>query len=103
MPELVEIQGNVLLSWHADTAAEAIATSHDKKDTVASFNWIEVGYIFENRTSIDDHGDSILAEAIRESWEAHLLRLYPERRFDVRVLTPEETGSTVGVGFREID
>lgn len=48
------------------------------------------------------HEDELLlAKKIATAWDAWLKVKYPNRSFVIRVLSPEETGSTVGVIFFE--
>jgi hypothetical protein len=66
-----------------------------------SFNFLEVSYAFSDRRS-SNGGDALLAEFIAEAWRGRLTLLYSPRKFEVSVLSPEQTGSVVGVQFFEI-
>ena len=109
MPELVIISNSVLLT-------SAVSDSENKKkflsallknnsnlsELEASFNFIELGYLFNPAgRDTDDDQDLLLAKLIAISWRRHLVDEYPERRFVVEVLTSDITGSTVGVHFYE--
>ncbi len=74
----------------------------------ASYNSIEVAYLFMNRNVyLNESEDSDipeikLAHIIADAWADRLKRLYPARVFKVPVLTPEESGSVHSVEFYEI-
>lgn len=106
-PELIEIDSSVLLKSRVSNkeAIEEFRKSNkegksDLSQIESNFNWIEVGSIFANRESSEEE-DVLLATKIRDAWEAWLRYLYPNRRFIVRIIPPEETGETIGVGFHE--
>jgi hypothetical protein len=76
-------------------------SSDDLALLLSSYNWLEVSYLFADRTGSDEE-DIALAYAIADAWSARLQGLYPDRTFEVRVIPSSDTGSTVGVGFREL-
>jgi hypothetical protein len=107
LPDIEEFCGRVVLSVPISDpegrkrfVSAVESEDADREEMVASFNWIEVGYVFSKRRSTDEE-DEVLATLIAESWRNLLKGRYPERQFIVRVIPPEETGSTVGVGFVE--
>jgi len=108
VPEFKLVAGRVILDdGNAPEAyAKAITESLSGEVDPDSFNWIEVFYLFaESDTGIDPHhydDDHVLAELIAEAWRGRLLSLFPDRKFVVEVMSPDVTGSVVGVGFREI-
>jgi hypothetical protein len=76
------------------------ASTMSPEDLEASFNWRELPYLFSNRdTTVKEC--KILAGFIVEAWKARLSMLFPQRQFVVRILSSDETGGGVGVGFRE--
>lgn len=107
LPEIEEFCGRIVLS-QALSCPEArkrfISTAKsddpDRQEGIGSFNWLEVGYLFADRSSSEEE-DECLAVIIAECWGNLLKGRYPERQFVVSVIPPEETGSTVGVGFVE--
>ena len=109
MPELQLIQDSILLGWNLpDESAkrrfvDALAEGKQSRQQLeTSFNFIEVGYLFDAPgRDTEDEEDEILAKLIKNAWEGWLKVSYPDRRFKVEVLSPEETGSTVGVHFFE--
>ena len=55
------------------------------------------------RQPIRRRDDVALAELIAENWRAVLQYKYPQQDWLVKILTPEETGSVIGVSFEEIE
>lgn len=109
MPELNVIQDSVVLalsfqydSAKSDFIEELRSGKKSRHEVEASFNWVEIGYLFDapGRDTTDDE-DELLAVMVRDAWDGWLRVSFPERRFTVEVLPPEVTGSTVGVCFFE--
>ncbi|MGV8998195.1 MAG: hypothetical protein ACOH12_14740 [Parvibaculaceae bacterium] len=92
VPNLIEIDGSVLLNFYPDIEMKErfLAAKKDTKlslmDLEASFNLLEIPYIFSNRKSSDDD-DLALANLIAEAWRGRLAYTYPNRLFVVRVLS----------------
>lgn len=110
MPELVVIGDSVLLSWNLPNK-EAIdrflnmvgESGRTLEQLESSFNFIEVGYLFDSPgRNLSDDEDELLAQRIVQAWSGWLMASFPDRKFSVEVLSPEETGSTVGVHFFEV-
>ena len=105
MPDFVEVDGSILLGLYFPDRAQEFRAAKAKGRSLAaveaSFNSIEVPYLFSNRDSTDEE-DTLLANKIEEAWRARLKCLYPKREFVVATLSPEKTGSVVGVQFYEI-
>lgn len=105
-PELVEVENRVFLNRMViDKEAlkgEINNTNKSISEIEKSYNFIEIGYLFdcEGRDIIDEE-ELLLAEKIKVSWGAWLKIRYPSRHFLIEILTPEQTGSTVGVQFYE--
>lgn len=110
MPELVLVGGSVLLAWGLPDEAskkrflDALGSGSKSRETLeSSFNFIEVGYLFDAPgRDTSDQEDELLAELIRDSWRGWLNTSYPDKRFKVEILSEDVTGSTVGVHFFEI-
>ncbi len=109
MPDLIEIDGSILIFWKAwtqelreefSTVRAKKSSSRDVEELESNYNWIEIGDLFEEYDSSDEE-DEVLAELVAKSWRSHLKSCYPERVFQVDVLPPEVTGGTVGVQFFE--
>jgi hypothetical protein len=112
-PPFVEIEGFVFLAEFGarpagedDGIANAIRAARTESRAalerfLSSCNWVEVPYLFVDREGSREEYD-VLAHVIVDAWSARLRGLYPERRFEVRVIPARETGGTVGVGFREL-
>lgn len=110
MPELTVVGNSVLLSWSISQESEKdrflklLAGGTKELHTLeASFNFIEVGYLFDGfGRDTSDEEDGLLATLICNAWKAWLKASFPERIFCVEVLSEEDTGSTVGVQFFEV-
>jgi len=110
MPELLIIENSVLLAWSVSQKSEkerfldSLADeSKDIQTLEASFNFIEVGYLFDGAgRDTSDEEDELLANLICKAWSGWLRASFPERKFQVEVLSEEDTGSTVGLHFFEI-
>jgi hypothetical protein len=110
VPEFAEVGGAIFLikpGQHfteervVSGIQEARAESSEAlKRFIDSFNWIELPYLFSNRTGTEHEYDK-LADFVSEAWRARLQYLYPSRRFLVRVLPSEETGSVIGIGIEQ--
>lgn len=103
VPDFIEVDGSVLLDKGDDTAVDFRTAKQDTSwplaELEASFNWVEVAYLFADR---GESNDSMLAEKIAEAWRGRLKHLFPQRSFAVVVMPPEDTGSVIGVGFTEV-
>lgn len=110
MPELLIVESSVLLAWSASQKSEKerflellADGSKDIQTLEASFNFIEVGYLFDDAgRDMSDEEDELLANLICNAWSGWLKASFPEREFQVEVLSEEDTGSTVGVHFFEV-
>ena len=111
VPDLVEENGSVLLKWSLPDESEKhrfrsllneVQTSEERERLEASFNFVEVGYLFGPKgRNLSDDEDSVLAELLATAWNGRLAVAFPRRKFVVEVLSPKQTGSTVGVHFFE--
>jgi hypothetical protein len=106
-PEFVEIDDMIFLKETYEDADDrqriADAFAHYKRDrrkTEQAFNVVEVPFLFGRRVDeLTEEEYVFLAERLAEMWRCRLQMVYPQRRFTVKVLTPEQTGSEVGVVF----
>ena len=112
VPELIEVEGCVFLwklgpgacDWPdlVERAKAARAESPEKlKRLVDSLNWVELPFLFFDPGDSDEEEDA-LAEVLAQAWRARLEDLLPDRRFVVRIMGPEETGGTLGLGFEMV-
>jgi hypothetical protein len=105
-PKFVEVENSVLLNDDIDCVSERFSVQ--KKTTKltideleASFNFVEVPYMF---CPVDVNTDSViilLCNMLVQSISCRLRYEYPDREFVVSVLSPEESGSVYGVTFSE--
>lgn len=107
VPDLVEVSGHVLLrsfkpqGIEGNFLAAVGQSSMPLAELVDSFNWTEIPYLFVAEEGVDEEYQ-LLAEVVAEAWHGRLKHLFPDRVFEVRVMSPDETGGAVGVGFRQI-
>jgi hypothetical protein len=103
-PEFIEVDGSILIDIDPSDRAREFLTKKPSgwcvAELEASFNFIEIPYIFANRDSSDQE-DELLAKMVAESWQAKLNLKFPTRKFIVSALPPEQTGSVAGVQFYE--
>lgn len=112
-PNFVEVEGFVILTALGPQPPEGrdglaarirkarAKSSNDLELLLSSCNWVEVPFLFSDRRESESEA-LLLARVIADAWRARLRGLYPQRNFEVRVLPESETGSTIGVGFREL-
>lgn len=109
MPELIEVNGSILLAWNVPDEKEKLRfvsglknTNMARQELESSFNFVEIGYIFDaTGRDTSDEEDQILANLLADAWRGYLGVRYPGRTFVVEVLLPDQTGSTVGLHFFE--
>jgi len=105
VPELSIVAGSVLLTNGDPSVEERFVTAKESRaipldQLEASFNMIDVPYIFNNR-DFDEEEERLLAERIAEAWRRALAAFCPERRFIVNVVTPEHNAGDTRVEFFE--
>ena len=108
-PEFIEVCGSVLLAWNLPTQELVKEFEQSLKlgpktsrELEESFNFVEIGYMFAPKgRDTSDEEDELLAQQLRDCWAAILHYRYRNRQFVVEVISPEETGSTVGISFYE--
>ena len=107
VPGLVRIDGSILLrlwvnSDEAITRFRNFRTSSglSLSEVEARYNWVEVPYLFGgNISDLSDDGYDLLAVILRDAWDGYLRVISQGNVFKVEILLPDETGSTIGVGF----
>lgn len=109
-PDFVEINDMVFLkeTIENDDDRERLRKAHeryggDRRMTEESFNLVEVpstlfGPRLGETTEVEDRW---LAERLVEMWRARLHALFPDKRFTVRLVDPEESGGEVGIVFHQ--
>jgi len=112
-PTFVEIEGFIFLEAFAPQTAGGwakLATDiqvarakpgNDLALLLAGYNWVEVAFLFSDPRGSDEELTA-LAYTIADAWRVRLRGLYADRTFEVRVLPASETGSSIGVGFKEV-
>jgi hypothetical protein len=105
-PKFFEVEGSVLLYQGTDLAKRFIdakrASKMSLQDLERSFNSLEVSYAFSNTPAGTDGDDDLLARFVAESWRGRLALLYPSRRFEVSILSANESGSVTAIHFCEL-
>lgn len=105
-PEFTEIESIIFLKRNVVSIEEVKDQILAKKKSTTkiqmTYNFVETGYLFntEGRDTSDEE-DELLSSLLQYAWECHLNRVYPNRKFKVEILSPEETGSSFGVHFYE--
>src|SRR5690348_9392367 len=97
-PTFVEVEGHVLLADFLlddpdglDEIAKKIRSSPHEPDLnavqlVDSCNWVEIPYLFLNSDEASEE-DTLLATLVINAWETRLKGLFPQRVFEVRLLS----------------
>ena len=86
--------------------------SADLEGVIDSYNWVEVYHLFghfdDNRDlSADDYDEFLgriekkLCDIVKRSWFLWLNDTYKDRKFETFIIPSSETGSVLGVGFRQ--
>lgn len=104
-PEFTEVNGEPVLGPLSDLQVESIEElmgTSSASDVLDSFRWLEVPYLFNDRSRLSEIQDNLLANLMVVSWKSKLISEYPDRKWNVRILSANETGSVVAVGFKEI-
>ena len=101
-PEFEVVEGHVVLGPllpEQRAQLEGNQGSRESTGIVNSFRWCEVPYLFSIRDSTNWRHDHHLAELMATSWLLKLQKEFPGESWRTRVLSVEETGGVVGVGF----
>ena len=107
-PEFVEVDDMVFLKERFETEEDHISLKEvfrkyggDRCKVEQAFNFYEIPWDFlcGRVGETTEEEDDWLAERLVEMWAACLRLLYPERRFIVKLLEPEETGGEIGIIF----
>jgi hypothetical protein len=106
-PDFVELDGMVFLSEAVATdearARVSAAVVREQDDLTAverSFNLVEVPSLFGRRMGeTTDEEDEVLAHILAAMWKCRLSSCFPGRAFEVRVVSPAESGGEVAVEF----
>lgn len=107
-PEYIEINDMVFLKERIEDEEDRQSLMKafdsyggDRQKTEQAFNLTEIpsdvfGKLMGETAEEEDRH---FAERLAEMWRCRLQIIYPERRFTVEVLEPEETGGEIGVVF----
>ncbi|MGH6712656.1 MAG: hypothetical protein ACREEK_27310 [Bradyrhizobium sp.] len=106
-PEFIEVDGSILLNrMGSDFEKRFVEVKRTSKlaltEIESSFNVLELGYAFSDRTRVSNGENALLAESVAEAWRARLVYLYSPGRFEVSVRWAEQTGDTAEVHFFEL-
>ena len=108
IPEFLVIEDSVILKHRVNDResvsrflAYLLREDATQSDAEASFNIVDVAYIFgaEREDEVSEDEIDLLARIIRDAWDAWLHHLFPERRFVVEYIPAEENGDEVAVTF----
>ncbi len=100
-PDFIEVEGSILVKDNTDDMEGRFSTA--KKDTTmtlaaleASFNFVEIGYIFRTDDGItDDAIEAKLAHIMQDAWSDKLKRLYPSRIFQSLFWNPALVAASI--------
>ena len=101
-PELLVVEGAVVLGPMTDEQLLNLENQIKKNPgrvDLSSYRWLEVPYQFEDRSSLSEEQELVLAQVFAEAWLMHLKARFPDQSWRTRVIPPSETGSVVGVSF----
>jgi hypothetical protein len=106
-PEFIEIDGSILLKENIDDVTQRFQVAKLKSKLSlagleASFNLVEVAYLFRSDNDLDESVEIKLCHLLKESWSLKLRYEYPHRVFSVSVVSPEDSGSVYCVQFFEV-
>lgn len=106
-PEFIEYKGMFFLKETIEDEDDEFRIDRVLKEnngdtikTEQTFNLIEVPSLFGKRLAeTTDKEDITLTERLIEMWSYRLHMLYPERKFEVKLLTDKETGGEIALSF----
>ena len=108
VPKFVEIEGTVYIDRDDPELEQGIRGAKAAGRVIpeedfehGSWNYLEIPYAFGDRKGSDED-DELLANFVAEAWRARLHYRFAPRKFEVRVLPPEETKDCWYVQFAEI-
>jgi len=114
VPSFIEVEGSVLFERDEADLIERFLSRKRRSDwplwkVEASFNYVEVSHLFnppQSRNATEpDH--LMLTQRVAEAWKGRLTLLFPGRRFEFAILTPDRaselySGSLYGFRFHEV-
>jgi hypothetical protein len=105
VPQLAIVADSVLATFGDKDLEERFLKARAENDwpldkLEASFNLIEVPYLFSDRSGSDEE-DRLLAEQIAQAWRGALAVFSPDRHFVVNVLSPDMNAGIIAVEFFE--
>lgn len=106
-PGFVELDGMIFLNSTVENEDDVARVRNtlrqyggDKRKTEMAFNLIEVPALFGGRSGeTTDAQDVWLAETLAEMWKSRLHSMFPDKRFQVSIVHPEESGAELSVLF----
>jgi hypothetical protein len=104
-PELLEVDGAILLRAAVEDDEDlarirAVVQEAGPVEAERRFNLWEFSDLFGNGLAdIGDHEAELLMTRLAEMWRCRLHTQFPERRFALEVLAPEDTGGDIAIVF----
>ena len=105
----MEIEGSILyVSLDEQFAEKFSAAKRQNKYSVQeledSFNRLDTSYVFNPglMEGLEDEDDLLFAKCVAEAWRGRLCLLYPTRKFQISILSLEESGDGHAICFHEI-
>jgi hypothetical protein len=104
-PELLEVDGAILLRVTVEDDEDlarirAVVRERGPVETERRFNLWEFSDLFGNGLAdIGDEEAELLMTRLVEMWRFRLLAQFPQRRFALEVLAPEDTGGDIAILF----
>lgn len=109
-PMFVELDGMIFLKSTVEDDEDinrirrTLHSFHgDSMRTEMAFNLVEIPSIFGGKSGeTTDEEDQWLADTIAEMWKWRLESEFPEKCFEVRVESPDDTGAEIAVVFFQV-
>ena len=104
-PELLEVDGAILLRATVEdddglARIRAVVRERGPVETERRFNLWDFSDLFGNGLAdINDDEAELLMTRLAEMWRCRLHAQFPDRRFALEVLTPEDTGGDIAILF----
>ena len=109
-PDFIEYRGMIFMADEFDDKGR-IDVDHlleqknlSKKEIEQSYDWFEIpsGFFAKSAGDTYDDEDEYLAEILCRTWKLKLEADFPDKRFVVKLLDPEETGGEIGIAFYQM-
>ena len=106
-PDFIEIDGSIIIKRNIENQENRFYAALEnlsltRSEIEASFNLVEIAYMFHDNDHLTTFAERKLATLVRDAWKSKLHLTYPNRNFQVNVIDPERSGSVYCVEFFEI-